>query len=736
MLKRLGRRIGWGRAAGMLLLGLLLALRIADPGPVADLRNAGFDIYQRIKPRAVEPQPVVIIDIDDPSIEEIGQWPWPRTRFAEMIDKAAAAGAVAIAFDIVFAEPDRLSPGAVAAANAALPDAVRAELQALPDNDVLLGQAFGRARVIAGQTSVRSATGNRDVKAEMRDVPHAFLGPDPTPFLMRFPDILQNLPPIEENAAGRGVFTVRPDPDGIYRRIPLVMMVQDKIRLGLAPELLRVATGGDAFAVRSNAAGIDGIVVARQLIETDANGKVWPYFSPSVPARFVPAADLLNDRVAPGRLAGHLVLVGTSAIGLEDFRPTPLGRPMPGVEIHAQLLENILSGTLLKRPNFMIGAELVAVAVMSLLVIALVPAIGAAWILGLAGLLLAGYAGASWYLFAEQRLLLDPTFPIAAVVLTLMLMSTANYLAEERQRRQIRTAFGQYVSPDLVAQLADEPERLTLGGERREITILFSDVRGFTALAESFRHDPAGLTRTMNELLTELSRAILDTGGTIDKFMGDAVMAFWNAPVDEPDHARRACAAALAMRVNVDALNDRRRTADPDAVAIDVGVGLNTGTAVVGNMGSDMRFDYTAIGDSVNLASRLEGQAKTYGIGVLLGEETARAVSGEFAVLELDLLRVKGKTEPERVFGLIGGAEMRGRAAFGEIDTANTEMRAAYLAQDWAGLRGALARVEAAAGALGVNLSDYAALYRARADAFEADPPGPDWDGVFTATAK
>ena len=740
MLRAMLRRVGPGRLAGLALLALLLLLRVADPPAVSGLRNAAFDVYQQVKPREAQPVPVTILDIDDPSIEEFGQWPWPRSRVAEMVSKVAGAGAVAIAFDIVFAEPDRLSPAQVARDNPALPDEVRARLRSLPDNDAMLARAMRQTRVITGQTSVRSARANRTDKAAMRTVPHAILGADPRPFLPRFPDVVRNLDIIEDAAAGRGVFSVRPDPDGIYRRVPMVMLVQDTIRLGLSPELLRVATGGNAFAVRSNEAGIDGVVLGGKTIRTGPDGSVWPYLTPSLPARYVAAGDVLADRVAPGRLAGQLVLVGTSAIGLEDFRPTPLGMPMAGVEIHAQLLENILTGTLLNRPNYAVAVELVTVLVLSGLVIVLVPVIGARLIIALAVVLLGGYAGLSYYLFHDMRILIDPTWPVLGTVLTLMLMSSANYLREERQKQQIRGAFGQYVSPDLVAKLQENPEALTLGGERRELTVLFSDVRGFTTLAEGFRDDPPGLTALMNSFLTVLSRAILREGGTIDKFMGDAVMAFWNAPLDAPDHAAAACRAALAMRADVAALNARRAReaaeSGGEALPIDVGIGLNTGDCVVGNMGSDTRFDYTALGDAVNLASRLEGQSKPYGLGIILGTATARAVGDRFAMLELDLLRVKGKMEPERVFGLIGDEAVRARPEFAALDAANAQMRAAYAAQDWDGAEAALDRLEAAGGPLELDLSGYAGLYRRRLVTLRADPPGEGWDGVHVATDK
>ncbi|HAW46130.1 MAG TPA: adenylate/guanylate cyclase domain-containing protein [Roseovarius sp.] len=740
MLGAMLRRIGPGRLAGVALLAVILVLRVADPPTVSGLRNAAFDFYQQVKPREPSPVPVTILDIDDPSIEEFGQWPWPRNRVAEMVSKTAAAGAVAIAFDIVFAEPDRLSPDEVARDNPALPEEVRARLRTLPDNDALLAHAMRQTRVVLGQTSVRSARSNRTDKVAMRAVPHAIMGADPTPFLPRFPDVVRNLDILEEAAAGRGVFSVRPDPDGIYRRVPMVMLVQDTLRLGLSPELLRVATGGNAFALRSNEAGIDGVVLGGKMIRTGPDGSVWTYLTPSLPGRYVSAGDVLADRVVPGRLAGQLVLVGTSAIGLEDFRPTPLGVPMAGVEIHAQLLENILTDALLNRPNYAVAVELMTVLVLSALVIILVPVIGARLIIALAVVLLGGYSGLSYYLFQEMRILLDPTWPVLGTVLTLMLMSSANYLREERQKQQIRGAFGQYVSPDLVARLQENPEALTLGGERRELTVLFSDVRGFTTLAEGYRDDPPGLTALMNSFLTVLSRAILREGGTIDKFMGDAVMAFWNAPLDAPDHAAAACRAALAMHADVATLNaERARTAaeaNDKVLPINVGIGLNTGDCVVGNMGSDTRFDYTALGDAVNLASRLEGQSKTYGLGIILGSATARAVEGRFAMIELDLLRVKGKMEPERIFGLLGDEVMLGRSEFAELEATNAEMRAAYSAQEWNVAEAALDRLEAAGKPLDLELSGYAMLYRKRLETLRAAPPGEGWNGVHVATDK
>ncbi|NNE51177.1 MAG: CHASE2 domain-containing protein [Sulfitobacter sp.] len=738
-LRWLVTKFDWARTIALGLLVLLLAIRIWDHEFVETFRNQAFDLFQQTNPREAGQYPITIIDVDDPSIEEIGQWPWPRTVFADLVTKTTQAGAVAIAFDIVFADPDRLSPEVIAEDNKTLPEEVRTALQALPNSDSVLAEAMTRSRVIVGETSVRSADVGLAKRAEGPRVEYAFLGPDPTPMMLNFPDLVQNLPQIDAVASGRGIFTVRPDSDGVFRRVPLVMSVQNQIRLGLSVELLRVATGGGAFAIKSNQAGIEGVVVARQLIETSNDGRVWPYFAPSSRARYVSASDVLKGRLPPNRLAGQLVFVGTSAIGLEDFRATPLGVPMAGVEIHAQVLENILGKSLLKRPSKIYGIELVTIASLGLMMIAMMPLLGASWTLLATIVVIVGYISAAYYAFTSQGTLLDPTYPAFSVGLVAMFLATMNYLREERQRRRIRGAFGQYVSPDLVNQLSDNPDRLILGGERRPLSILFSDVRGFTTISESFKDNPGGLTLLMNRFLTVLSDAILHHGGTIDKFMGDAVMAFWNAPLDHPDHVRSACLAALKMRADVEALNEKNaRQAEPGEVVhrIDVGIGINTGDCVVGNMGSKTRFDYTALGDAVNLASRLEGQSKTYGIDIILGSATAAPVQSEFAVLELDLIRVKGKTEPAQIFGLFGDETLRRNPDFAKLAEANQRMLAAYRAQQWDEAEAQLRAFETARVSLEIDFETYITLYRDRLAEIRKNPVGPDWDGVFTATSK
>lgn len=734
--------VALARLAGIVLLFLLLGLRVADPLFVSGIRNQSFDIFQRLHPRPVTKQPVAIVDIDEKSLELVGQWPWPRSEVARLVDRLTAMGAVVVGFDVVFAEPDRLSPDRVAEDNPNLPDSVKADLLKLPSNEQVLADAIQKSRVVVGETSVRLAdTTLAGGERAIPDVPYAALGGDPMPYLLKFPRLVQNLPVISKAAAGHGLFTVEPDPDGIFRRVPLVMVVEDHMRLGLSAEMLRIATGGQAFATRTGGAGLEGIVVGGVFVPTDGNGRVFPWFNASSPDRYVSAGSVLSGEAPADSIAGHLVVVGTSAVGLEDFRATPVANFMPGVEIHAQIIENILTQQFLSRPGYAIGMELVFTFLAGVFIIWLVPRIGALYAFFAAVSVLGLVLAATFWAFYSQRMLIDPTFSVGALAALFMLMATANYIREEQQKRQIRSAFGQYLSPALVDRLADHPEQLVLGGETRELTLLFTDVRGFTTISESFKTNPQGLTKLMNRFLTALSKAILDRDGTIDKYMGDAIMAFWNAPVDLPDHAMRACRAALDMLKTVEDLNAQsRQEAEQNpgerVHEIKIGVGINSGQCVVGNMGSDMRFDYTALGDTVNLASRLEGQSKPYGVGVILGDTTAAVVADVLAVIEIDLLRVKGKNEPERIHTLLGLEEMMADSTFQALKQANSSMLDLYRGCKWDAAADALAQIGPLAERLGADLEHYVELYEARIADFRANPPETGWDGVYVATSK
>ena len=518
----------------------------------------------------------------------------------------------------------------------------------------------------------------------------------------------------------------------------MIMLAQGKLMPSLTFEMLRVVTKADTILVKSDEAGVRSVAVPGFQLPTDRNGQLWVYFSKHDRTRYVSAADVLEGAVGPEMVGQKLVLIGTSAVGLLDVKTTPLDPVLPGVEVHAQVLESALTRSVLSQPNYAIGAEMLAAILFGLAIIALAPILGPFTLLAFGAVIVCILIGASWYFFTQQLLLIDFTFPLVASTAIYLTLVFSSYVREQAQRRRIRSAFGQYLSPALVEQLAQSPEKLVLGGEEREMTIMFSDVRGFTTISETFKNDPQGLTALMNRFLTPLTNAILDRKGTIDKYMGDAIMAFWNAPLDDKTHQVNACEAALDMIDRIDALNIERereaREAGKPFIPMRVGIGINTGMCVVGNMGSNLRFDYSVLGDSVNLASRLEGQSKSYGLPIIAGSRTALAAKDRFAVLELDFITVMGKSEPEVIYAIAGREDVAQSSRFQRLRNLVIEMLSCYRNRDWEGALAAIEKGRAAdeSGSLRM-LHD---LYHARIIAFQKEPPPRDWNGVFALTTK
>ena len=742
--RRFGRGFGIGRAIGLMLLAAFLLLRYWDPRAVEELRMRSFDFYQDVKPRASTARPVVIVDIDEASLRAYGQWPWPRTIVADLVTKLTQMGTAAIGFDVLFAEPDRTSPGVAANLYRGLDDATREKLAALPSNDEVLANAIKRSKVVLGQ----SGDGvERPDKQPLGLTGFAVMGPDPKPYLLSFPVLLGNIPVLEQAAAGRGLFSFRPDRDGIVRRAPLAMIAAGQLVPALSTELIRLGFGASSPLVRTNAGGVSSIGVPRYELPTDGKGQVWVYYSRHDAKRYVSAKDILDGTVEPDRFRSRIALVGTSAIGLLDLKTTPVDGAMPGVEVHAQVIESALARALAPdstEPAFLSYSlfapltEMAATFVMGIVIIIFGPLIGplAMLIVGAAGA--AGMVAVSWYMFASLGLLYDVTFPLMCSLAIYAALVFVNYFREQAGRQRVRSAFGQYLSPTLVEQLAQSPDKLVLGGEERTMTIMFSDVRGFTALSETFKDDPQGLTQLMNRLLTPLSNAILEKNGTIDKYMGDAIMAFWNAPLDDPQHQANACEAALEMLDRLKKLNaERQQEAEDNGhkfLPIKIGVGLITGRVTVGNMGSDMRFQYTVLGDSVNLASRIEGQTKSYGVAVLVGANTAKALKDKYPLLELDCITVKGKTEPETIYTVLGRPDTERAASYAAVQEAIGQVLKHYRAQEWTQ---ALDKLEACKALdIDFDIDTFAELYFERIEAFRVTPPGPDWNGVFALTTK
>jgi adenylate cyclase len=735
-LRRLARRFGAARALCVVLLFGFALLRIADPAPIEELRVRTFDTFQVIQPREKTARPVTIIDIDEKSLAKYGQFPWPRTRIADLISNLTKLGAIVIAFDIIFAEPDRLTPGLAADSFAGLDDETRAKLRALPGNDTVFAQAMRRSRIVLGESGLPNAVAGIDQSLPLTGL--AMLGGEPQPFLLNFPGLLRNVPELEAAAAGRGLFTIRTERDGIVRRVPMMMLAQGATMPSLSFEMLRVATGTDTIFIKSDRAGIKSIAVKGFEVPTDRNGQLWVHFAKRDPSIYVSAADVLDGTADPAKIGRKLVLIGTSAVGLLDVKTTPIDPVLPGVEVHAQVLESALTRTVLSQPNYAVGAELCAALLLGLAVIWLAPLFGPVTLIAVGALIAAALSGASWYFYTQHRLLIDFTYPLMSTTLLYLTLIFSSFVREQKQRRRIRSAFSQYLSPALVEQLAQSPEKLVLGGEEREMTIMFSDVRGFTTISESYKHDPHGLTTLMNRFLTPLTNAILDRKGTIDKYMGDAIMAFWNAPLDDDAHQVNACDAALDMLDRIDALNKQREVEAEHGghvyIPINVGVGLNTGICVVGNMGSDLRFDYSVLGDSVNLASRLEGQSKEYGFPIIVGSKTALAVKEKFAILELDFIMVKGKTEPEVIYAIAGRQDMAQSERFQRLRNLTIEMLACYRSRDWDGALAAIERGQATDVAHSLEL--LYDLYVKRIQSYQQNPPPEDWNGAFALLTK
>ena len=564
------------------------------------------------------------------------------------------------------------------------------------------------------------------------------LGGNARPYLFKFPGLLRDVPVLEQAASGRGLATIRTERDGIVRRVPMVMVTQGLLMPSLTLEMLRVVSGATTLLLRTDQGGIQSVAVPGFVIPTDSNGQLWVHFAPHDEARFVSIADVFDGKVPADRFRQRLVLVGTSAAGLQDSKTTPIDPVLPGVEVHAQVLESILAKAVLSAPNYTIGAELLAAILVGLIIVWLAPILNPAWLLVFGGAIVALSIGCSWYFYVHDRLLIDFTYPLLSSLLVYITLMFANYMSEQAQRRRIRSAFGQYLSPALVEQLAQNPEKLVLGGEERNMTVMFSDVRGFTTISKSFKHDPQGLTKLMNSFLTPLTNAILDRKGTIDKYNGDAIMAFWNAPLDDAMHEVNACEAALDMQERVKLLNKTReeeaKAKGTRFIELNVGVGLNSGSCVVGNMGSDLRFDYSVLGDTVNTASRLEGQTKSYAVPILIGARTAQAVKDKFALIEVDFVMVKGKKAPEVIYTVLGRQDIAASAEYGRLYESSVKMLERYRKREWDSV---MAIIEASRGlADHFGLNGVLEVYRERIREFRDKPPPDDWDGAYALLTK
>lgn len=715
-----------GLASGGAALACACALYLALPQAFAPLGDLLWDSYQRQSPRPANPDPaVVMIDIDENSLQRLGQWPWPRDMLGDLVDRLGQAGAAAIAFDMAFAEADRTSLAVLAPRLKARGTEVALPADPLArDNDLAFAAAIARNRVVLGHALAPDDSAPAPAPPKSGS---AFTGSDPTRYLPDYGGALGNLPVLTDAALGLGSFSFVSDGDNIIRNLPVVAQAKGRIYPSLALEALRVAQGASGIVLRGSDTGLQAIKVGDVDFPADPSGRFWIHFSGMGHMAQIPAADLLAqsdpDPRISDRIAGRIALIGTSAIGLRDLVSTPLAAGVAGVILHAEVIDQILTGDTLQRPDWAAGAERVAMAGAGLiLLLALLG--GSAWAgLAAAAVLSGGAVIGAWAAFAKAGLLLDAVPLLWAVAATFTIALPVQLWLGNRDRRFVRAAFSRYLSPALVQRLSQDASHLRLGGETRDVTVLFSDIRGFTSLSE--RLGPEELTTLLNSLLTPLTEALLAEDATIDKYIGDAVMALWNAPLDIPDHPRKAARAALAMRDALAAINVRT------GQSLQIGIGLHRGMACVGNLGSAQRFSYSAIGDSVNLAARVEGLTKQYGAAILVTQAIASEIP-DHALLEADLVRVVGRQEAVRLYLLLGGPELAQDPQFQSLAQSHAHFITAWQSGDFTAAQIRLHGLRADAPA---DLHPFYALYHDRlVDAAAA--PATDWDGIFTASRK
>jgi adenylate cyclase len=724
----------------LILLGAL-GLRYQDPQVIENLRNRVFDVYQRFEPRPFLAQPVRILDIDEDSLRSLGQWPWPRDLMARIVNRLTQAGAAAVALDILQQEPDRTGPASLleqwkSRSNiAALRDAVAK----LPDPDTEYAAALA-----AGPTVLSfSLNATRGGRAPVCKVNFSYLGAagdDPSAYLLQLPGVTSALLAFEKAAAGNGATNTQPDADGIIRRIPLAVAYQGQHCGSLVAEALRVAQGAGNYLIKLSGAnneenfgaktGIAAVKIGGIVVPVNARGEILLYDSNTRPERFTSVAKFLAPDFDLSVFANQIVLIGSTAEGLRDFKSSPLNPSMAGVEINAQILEQILGSQYLQRPDFASGLELVCLLIFGLALTLLLRPLGALWSAVLTVVAIAIAIGASWHAFRHYGMLFDPVYPSLSAIAIYLSGSLLGYLRVERERRHVHQMFGMYVSPEVVADLARSHEPVRLSGESRELSVMFSDIRDFTKIAEKL--DPQELTHLINSTLTPLTAAIYDQRGTVDKYIGDCIMAFWNAPKHDVEHARHSLHAALAMRRALDQVNGKlaqeAQIAGKPFTSIGVGIGVNSGPCSIGNMGSAQRVAYSALGDTVNLASRLESLTRSYGVHIIVGQDTA-AQTPEMALLEIDRVQVKGRAQPLAIFTLLGATR---DAAFEKLAEAHARFLTAYRSKDWA----TAGRELAAGRTLAPDLGELHDLFERRIADYLRQPPPAEWDGVFVAVSK
>ena len=708
------------------------AIPVIDPFNVfTSLRNSAFDTFQIISPRQSQTKDnILILDIDEKSLSEIGQWPWSRSVLSELVDQTNLSAA--LAFDIVFAEADRTGSKELMNLYKKNNDFVKS-LKGLPDNDDLFANSIkDHGTVVLGAIPSNSLKNNFQMRFGLIQQ-----GDDPKKFLREYKGIQTNLKILNSSSAGIGSMSIGNN-DSIIRKLPLFENINGSLVPSLSLELLRVAIGASTYQIKSSNAsgetafgeetGINHVKLGNLIIPTNPDGSVWIHY-PEVSVDSISVSDIIKQKYPKDFFKDKILIVGTSAPGLFDLRSTPLKNNVPGVKIIADLTDQILSGSFLQRPDWIFGLELFTGFTLAILITIFIQFLGP--IGGLSVFLIGNGISifGSFYIFENYLFLIDPISPLVICLISYLVITFFNFLFTELERRKVRNAFSQYMSPVMVEKLAQSNKSLKLGGERREMTFLFSDIRGFTAISEKYKDDPESLTVLINSILTVLSNEVLDQDGTIDKYMGDCIMAFWNAPSEDPFHREKSIEAAFKMSEALNKLNESLDRKGENKLSI--GIGINSGECIVGNMGSEKRFDYTVLGDAVNLASRLEGQSGNYGMQIILGEETIKKISkNEYFQFELDLISVKGKSEPTSIFTVF--KSWTAEVAYEVFYKEHMDFLKNYRNKNWDKAKQHIDKYRLSI----PEFTLYYTLFLNRIDELSKQSLPEDWSGIFAAETK
>ncbi|MUM78174.1 CHASE2 domain-containing protein [Pseudodesulfovibrio sp. F-1] len=734
---KLGKDQGILFVSGFAASVLMAALYIVQPTFLRLLDHKVYDQYLRSHHETNATNVPVVIDIDEKSLNEFGQFPWPRYRMAMLLKYLQAYGAASVATDILFAEEDRTSPRVLIRQlkeEMKIDIAVQGLPPALEDNDELLAHNLATGPFVLGfdfmtRALEREEGAHPSLECAIAPAKVAVLAPPGAPsphdVLFRAEEAICPLPILAKAARRSGFITIAPDEDSVYRRVPLLFSWNGQFYPSLALAALMEATGMESIVLKMSSIGVESVRLGATVIPTDERGRMLINYRGGMKTfQYFSASDVLAKRLPPGALAGKIAIIGTSAAGLKDIRATPLDPGYPGVEAHATIVDNILSKQFLVVPDWAKGVELVMILGAGLLTTLLLMWARAAWL----ALPLLGLGWAMWYatvrLYTEHSLFISPLYPFMTLGLTFLLLTAVKYWREERAKKFIHGAFAHYLAPSVISQIMNDPDSLSLDGQEKEITIQFSDVRSFTSLSEKLT--PTQVTNLLHDYLTPMTRIITSHQGTLDKFIGDAVMAFWNAPLDIENHQLKALQAALEQLDRLDDLN--KVFVEKYGFPIAVGIGVHCGRVRVGNMGSADLFDYTLIGDNVNLASRLEGLTKYYGQKLVVSQAIMDACGDAYRFRILDSVRVKGKEKPVTIYTAYTADEASQRQ---EELTAYERAHELYLAQRF----DEASTVFADLLAKGLEPVLYE-MYIDRCRHLAEEPPGGDWDGVFTHKTK